>query len=57
MAFVVEIETGNEAMSQPLDLAVALRGVADAVESGWEEGQIRDANGNAIGRYTAHDYN
>lgn len=60
--FQLRIELGNDAMQEPADVALALRDVADRLESimGFPGTQsvfqtssprIRDANGNTVGRW------
>lgn len=47
----IEIAIGNAAMSDPADIAAALRTTADRVETG-QRGLacgIKDANGNTVG--------
>jgi hypothetical protein len=51
-SFKLEITLGNDAMQSGLDVAEALRQVADRIENDLEgRGTIRDANGNTVGRY------
>jgi hypothetical protein len=49
--FILKINLGNEAMQSNLDIAQALRSVADNVELGANMGKIHDINGNRVGRY------
>ena len=50
--FDLHIDLGNEAMRSGLDVAAALREVADKIERDLEAtGAIRDANGNTVGKY------
>jgi cytochrome c-type biogenesis protein CcmH/NrfF len=49
--FVLTINIGNDAMQSNLDIALALREVADRVEEGQNTGKIQDYNGNKVGRY------
>ena len=49
--FVLTINIGNECMQSNLDIASALREVADRVEEGRNMGKIHDCNGNKVGRY------
>ena len=51
--FELHIDLGNETMKTPQEVAVALRSVADKVESGREDGAILDLNGNTVGHFTA----
>lgn len=64
MTFTLQIELGNEAMNNPLDVAVALRNIAKRLESddmGGDPteatGNVRDSNGNHVGEwiYTNED--
>jgi uncharacterized protein with von Willebrand factor type A (vWA) domain len=57
-AFTLKIETGNDAMRLPVDVADALRRLADEIlagngEDGWHlnAGSIRDTNGNTVGSW------
>lgn len=50
--FNLHIELGNDAMQSGLDVAGALRKVADKIEHDLEaSGVITDANGNTVGSY------
>lgn len=52
--FQLSITLGNEAMQTASDLALAMRQVADRLEREAEfQGWIFDANGNAVGSFTA----
>ena len=56
MKFTLEIELGNEAMQTGDDVALALRRLSvklvDArIDVGADRGTIRDANGNAVGKW------
>lgn len=61
--FVLEISPGNAAMLRGRDVAVALRDVAAKLDGeefayGWVgEGNVRDGNGNTVGRFTFDDHN
>lgn len=52
--FSLSIELGNEAMQDPFDVATALSKLAQDMSAANypEEGIVRDANGNTVGRYT-----
>lgn len=45
------IELGNAAMRLPHHLEAALQRVASRIESGEQEGTLRDENGNTVGRF------
>ena len=47
----IEIETGNEGMQTPEDVARALSRAAARIEDGGDSGPIRDYNGNTVGRW------
>lgn len=51
--FRMTFNTNNDAFSEYCEEMVAriLRDVADSIESGINEGSIRDFNGNTIGSY------
>ena len=57
--FILEIELGNAAMSNPCDLGKALVGVGEKISKNGEAvymsafvpGKIRDINGNVVGKY------
>ena len=50
--FTLKIKLGNETMQSGPDVARALRAVADQIENDLEaRGNIRDTNGNMVGRY------
>jgi hypothetical protein len=50
--FDLSIELGNDAMQDGLDVAAALREIADRIEHDLEaRGKVRDANGNTVGEY------
>ena len=53
--FLLEIRTSNDAFwPDPLtELARLLRAVAQRMESGEQEGVIRDLNGNSVGHFSA----
>lgn len=51
-AFTVKIELGNGAMSNCIDVANALRDVANKVERGQFMGKIKDINGNTVGSWS-----
>lgn len=59
--FKLTIETGNDAMQHPEDVAYALRAVAQRLtEAGsWltaaASGNIRDKNGNLVGEFGLED--
>lgn len=71
MKFILEIKLGNDAMTDPADVADALEGLAATLrDNGFDEdaSYIRGANGNTVGRWkvtetpripkalTAHEY-
>jgi hypothetical protein len=46
----IEIETGNDAMQTPADVADAIRAACDAIEDANDSrAPIRDYNGNTVG--------
>lgn len=49
--FKLLIHMGNAAMSEPRDLAMALRGVAYQLQQGQTNGVVNDGNGNLVGGY------
>lgn len=49
--FKLEIELGNEAMSDHFDIANALRNVSDKLYLGQMQGKIYDRNGNTVGEF------
>lgn len=54
--FTLSIELGNDAMTDPLDVANALREVAGRIEGAFnltrgDDGFVRDENGNTVGRW------
>jgi hypothetical protein len=50
--FDLHIDLGNDGMQSGVDVAAALRTVADKIEHDLEaRGVIVDANGNTVGRY------
>jgi len=56
MKFTLSITLGNETMETPLDVAEALRKVADRLDNlsnDWGDcgGLIRDLNGNLVGKW------
>ena len=53
MAFTLRIETENDAFACGADFQVArlLRQCAARVEAGHTEGNLRDSNGNTVGRF------
>lgn len=58
--FTLRIDLGNEAMSDNLDVAAALRVVADGLvgeSMGGDNGEgiVRDVNGNRVGSFTFDD--
>lgn len=62
MQFDLHITLGNDWMQNPLDVAYALRGLADRLEAsnsaaGWDTptGTVRDLNGNTVGRWTVEE--
>lgn len=50
-SFKLEITLGNEAMSQPAQIATALRKAADQIDIGLSVASIIDTNGNVCGRW------
>jgi hypothetical protein len=52
--FTLRIEQGNAAMQTAEDIAGALRRVAAKLEDGYNEGLVRDDNGNTVGDF-AHN--
>lgn len=52
MRFTLNINIGNAAMTDPYDIAQALRRTAERVEHGYTEGPISDVNGNTVGEFT-----
>lgn len=48
--FTLEIEMGNDAMQDKLDICRALNSVATAIELN-DKGNIYDVNGNKVGFY------
>lgn len=62
MKFKLEIELGNDAMKDSNDVGEALlsvrtrlSGYPNAFDYGFDEGEIKDANGNAIGKWEVVD--
>ena len=55
MKFELEIEMGNEAMSDYEDAEMALRDVAERIADGYARGKIRDRNGNTVGSWKFAD--
>jgi hypothetical protein len=59
MTFILHIDLGNDAMQTGLDVANALRGVADKLtdddlaeaDAYDRSGNIRDTNGNKVGNW------
>jgi len=56
VAFMLEIEIGNDAMQSGAEIAAALRSVANEIESirnprPTDSRRIRDVNGNLVGGY------
>ncbi len=52
MTAKIEFETDNAAFEDGYSEVVAiLREVADKIENGVTDGQIRDTNGNKVGKY------
>jgi len=49
--FILGIDTGNEAMQTPLDVAIALKAVARRLARGYTDGTIQDSNGNTVGSF------
>jgi hypothetical protein len=49
--FHVSVNLGNDAMVNAYDLATALRKVAEQVENGDIGDDVRDFNGNTVGRW------
>lgn len=52
--FRLTIETNNDAFTngrKPIELARLLNVVAKRIRNGETEGQVRDANGNTVGRF------
>lgn len=49
--FTVKIETGNDAMRTPQNVAAALVRIAAHLHSGRDSGKIMDANGNSVGTF------
>lgn len=55
MKFTLKIESGNEGMSDPLDVVRAIRHIADKIEEHsptWKAaGYVFDVNGNKVGTW------
>lgn len=50
MQFKLKIKLGNAAMTDPADVAAALEETAAKLrDEGFEDGNIRDINGNTVG--------
>lgn len=49
--FTLTLTTGNATMQTTDDIAEALAGVAAKLRAGQTGGNIRDANGNAVGAF------
>jgi hypothetical protein len=49
--FTLNIDTGNDAMQTPADVADALRDVLLVLDNGGTYGIVRDTNGNTVGRW------
>ena len=50
--FRLSITLGNDAMQTPMDIAAALRDIADALDyTERDSGTIFDYNGNSVGRW------
>ena len=61
MKFVLSIKLGNDAMSEPSDIADVLRELANNLDSGnafdetngkYAHGFLRDINGNRVGEWS-----
>ncbi len=50
--FEAKIETGNEAMQSPYDVAQALRRIATKLDRDLQAGTVLDENGNTVGSWT-----
>lgn len=54
--FYLEIEMGNAAMMDNLDVSMALHNVADKLkDESLTSGNVRDINGNGVGHYGFKD--
>jgi len=53
--FYVEIEMGNAAMLDSTDIRYALRSVNSKLFDGHTNGNIRDINGNVVGKFGYRD--
>jgi hypothetical protein len=53
MRFQLHIDSDNDAMQTPNDLASALTRVRDEVASGHGKGIVKDDNGNKVGEWEA----
>jgi hypothetical protein len=52
MKFTLKINLGNAAMMDPADVAAALEETAAKLrDEGFEDGKVRDLNGNTVGEY------
>ena len=49
--FTVKIETGNDAMRSPQNVAAALVRIAAHLHAGKDSGKILDVNGNSVGEF------
>lgn len=50
--FTLNIELGNDLMSEPEDVANALQIVTAKIRAGFTNGMVRDGNGNTVGSWS-----
>jgi len=53
--FILKFMTGNSAFESPEELGRILRAVAFQTDMGERTGQVRDINGNTVGRWDADE--
>ncbi len=53
--FTLTIATSNDAMNEPIDVAFALRRVAQRLSDGDTSGRVMDQNGNTVGTFEFAD--